>query len=127
MAVEKRLWDETYSAGADLSAKQYFIVAQSAADTVILAAAVSDHLKGVLQNKPGNGEAASVRKLGLSKVVSGAAITPGTHQFLTTDASGRAVPVASAGDIVFAEVRGTATAADQYVTCELIGTFEFHG
>jgi hypothetical protein len=44
--------DHTFKAAADLSAKQYFLVKYSAADTVALCGAAADRAFGVLMNKP---------------------------------------------------------------------------
>lgn len=90
---------ETYpmAAGADLSAKQYHVVRQSAANTVDVASLATDSaICGVLDNKPtAAGNEATVRDQGLAKIVAGGAITQGVH--LTTQSAGRAIAVASGG------------------------------
>lgn len=70
----------TFKAGADLSAKQYYAVKYSAADTVILTAAAGTEVNaiGILQNKPADTQAATVMVAGVSKAIAGAAITVGT-------------------------------------------------
>lgn len=68
-------YDESYKAGADLSAKQFFAVELTAADTVGLVNAATDRVLGLLQNKPQAGQAAEVRILGISKAVSDGSVT----------------------------------------------------
>jgi hypothetical protein len=83
-------------AAVDLSAKQYHIVRQSAANKVDVASLATDSaICGILDNKPVAGEGAAVRDAGLAKLVAGAAITQGVH--LTVQSAGRAVAVASGG------------------------------
>lgn len=57
-----------FKAGADLSAKQYYFVKISAANTVIVCAATTDRPIGVLQNKPTSGQTAEVCCIGVTKV-----------------------------------------------------------
>lgn len=68
-------------AAADLTAKQYYAVKLTAADTVGLAAAAGTEsaILGILQNKPNTAEAATVMVTGISKAVAGAAITVGAQ------------------------------------------------
>lgn len=82
------------SAGADLSSHQYKFVKISAANTVILCAAVTDHPYGVLQNSPVQGQAAEVCCHGLTKVIANQAISAGAS--IGTDASGLAAPYTAA-------------------------------
>ena len=67
----------TASAGADLSAKQYYFVKMSADNTVILCSGATDVPIGVLQNDPASGEEASVLVVGGTKLVASAAIAAG--------------------------------------------------
>lgn len=88
----------TYQAGANLSAKQYFIVKLSGSD-VVLASAATDSLLGVLENAPADNDAASVRlrsSSGVGKVKAGGAITVGAA--LTTDGNGEAIVTTTDGD-----------------------------
>lgn len=66
--------DITFKAGADLSAKQYYIVELTGENTVNVANAATDKPIGVLQNDPTSGQAAVVRIYGISKVNADAAI-----------------------------------------------------
>lgn len=79
-------------ANADLSAKQFFLVKQTAADVVDLVAAVTDLCFGVLTNNPKINQAAEVQKAGIAKAVSdgsGTSIAAGDK--LSADTSGRVV------------------------------------
>lgn len=77
-------YDITVAAGADLSLKQHYFVKADGT----LAGAGAQAL-GVLQNDPASGKAASIRVMGVSKVVAGGTIAVGDQ--LTPDASGKAV------------------------------------
>ena len=53
MATESAfVWDESYTAAADLSANQFYAVKLSADHTVNLCTAATDRAIGILQNKP---------------------------------------------------------------------------
>lgn len=80
--------DISLKAGGDLSAKQYRFVKLSADYTVVIAAAATDKVIGVLQNDPVSGAAAIVRIFGRSKVESDAALSVG--DFIGTQSDGQA-------------------------------------
>lgn len=91
------VWDESYKAENDLSAKQYYIVEYSGVDQVDVCDAAADRGVGVLQNKPVANAAATVRHLGISMVVtdgSGTAISAG--DYVGPNSSGKAVKKATA-------------------------------
>jgi hypothetical protein len=80
---------KTFTAGADLSAKQYHFVKLSAAQTVVACSATTDIPVGILQNAPTSGKAAVVAMSGTSKLAAGGALaTAGT--IVATKADGRA-------------------------------------
>ena len=81
----------TFTASADLSAKQYYIVKMSGDNTVTVCAAVTDVPIGVLQNKPASGGQAVVRVCGMSKVRADATLAAG--DIIGTSADGQAQPV----------------------------------
>ena len=81
----------TFTASADLSAKQFYIVKMSGDNTVTVCAAVTDVPIGVLQNKPASGEQAVVRVFGMSKVSADATLAAGN--IIGTSADGQAQPV----------------------------------
>jgi len=70
MATENKILDVSYPAGEDLSNDQYRIVILSSG-TILRPNAATDVPLGVLQNAPASGEAASVRLIGISKIVFG--------------------------------------------------------
>ncbi len=84
----------TFTASADLSAKQFYIVKMSGDNTVTVCAAVTDVPIGVLQNKPASGEQAVVRVFGMSKVSADATLAAGN--IIGTSADGQAQPVVQA-------------------------------
>ncbi len=94
--------DHTFKAAADQSAKQYYFVELSAADTVAVCDAAADRSIGVLMNKPGAaGQAADVRIMGIAPVVSdgsGTAIAVG--DYVGPSAAGKAVKKATADNSV---------------------------
>jgi len=103
----------TFTAAADLSAKQYHFVVLASATTVNVATAITNAPIGILQNNPESGQQAIVRIAGLSKVVADGtlaaanfigtsadaqadAISPGTDT--TVYMTGQCVEAASAGE-----------------------------
>lgn len=96
-------------AGSDLSAAQYKFVT-IASDGQIDVAGAGANVDGVLQNKPdAAGQAATVHRFGITKVVCGEAITVGTR--VKSDASGRAVS-ASTGNGLGKALTATAVAGE---------------
>ena len=81
----------TFTASADLSAKQFYIVKMSGDNTVTVCAAVTDVPIGVLQNKPASGGQAVVRVFGMSKVSADATLAAGN--IIGSSADGQAQPV----------------------------------
>lgn len=105
---------KAYKAGADLSAKQYFIVKlDTDQDTVVLASAGTDFLIGTIENKPKANENASVllRSGGATgKVVLGGSVSAGN--FLTADSAGKAVATTSGGDEILGRALKDGSAGD---------------
>ena len=62
---ERTIWDESFIAAADLSAKKYFAAKISAANTVDLAGAVGDTFGGVIVVENTSGKGVVCRHLGL--------------------------------------------------------------
>jgi len=84
----------TFEAGSALSGGQYKCVAISASGSVNLVAASGGlQVDGVLYNKPGSGEAATVVVAGVAKVIAGAAITAGA--MVASDSGGLAITAIS--------------------------------
>ena len=86
----------TFEAGADLSAKQYYFVKLSAANTVNVCSAITDIPIGILQNKPGSGEAATVCLFGISKVSANGTLAAGN--LIGTSADSQADAIAAGTD-----------------------------
>lgn len=100
-----------YKANSDLSAKQYIIVAQTAAQTCDQATdPTSSLVLGVLQNNPKANEAAAVAFRGMTKVQATTGISWG--DFVTTNASGRATKVRSGDMAIGRAFEATATEGD---------------
>ena len=78
-------------AGADLSAKQFFIIKISTTNDkqVVLAAAGTDPIIGVLENKPASGKAAAIQIGGTAKVIAGGTVTAG--DLITSDSAGKGI------------------------------------
>lgn len=77
MAVEQKVQQLSFRAGADLSGKQFHFVKLNSNGEVIACAALTDVPIGVLQNKPTLGKTAEVVTLGLAKVVADETLAPG--------------------------------------------------
>ena len=103
-----------YSAAADYSAKQYYIVKQSADATATLASAATDWLLGVIMNAPKSGENVEVfgrQGGGTGKVILGTGgATRGS--FLTADSAGKAVMTTTVGDEVLGRAIQAGDAGD---------------
>lgn len=101
MAFELPLFDVAFKANADLSDVQYHLCVVDLSTDVSIgtATANTDTIVGVLQNKPGSAEAAQVRVLGISKVVAGAALTPGC--LVTSDTSARASTIVGGSATIY--------------------------
>ena len=71
--------DFSYVAAEDLSDYQYHFVKINDSGQVQLLDSAAEVPDGVLQNAPESGEAATVRHLGISKVVTNAGLDEGTY------------------------------------------------
>jgi len=122
MATAVRDFEKSLVCGATtLIAKQFYIVKQHTDGTVILAAAGTDHILGVLQNKPAVGAAAIFRFIGTTKVIAGGAINPGDN--VTSDSNGKAVATVTNKDVVLGTAILTAAAASGDIIEVLLGGF----
>ena len=122
MATEMDVFSRSYKAAADLSAKQFYIVELTGTDQVNVANATTDTPIGVLQNDPKSGEAATVRHIGVSKVVSdgsGTAIVIGDN--LGTGATGLAVKKTANNDKVIGIALDASTAAGAIIRVLMFG------
>lgn len=104
----------TVTAAADLSAAQFLCVKVTAANAVNVATVAGEYVVGILQSKPASGQPADVMVHGVSKAVSGAAISAGAK--IMTNASGKVITGATAGSHVIGTALEAATGADQVIT-----------
>ena len=112
------------TAGADLSAKQYYVVKlASTAKQVIVGAAATDAVIGVVQNDPGSGEEALVAALGVVQVATEASVTMG--DWLAASTTGRAKTTTSANDDVIGRALETNSAAGDIIGALIGGGFNF--
>lgn len=110
MSQAIRDFEKSFVCGSTtLITKQYFAVKQDTDGTVILAAAATDKIIGVLQNKPAVGQAALVRWLGSTKMKAGGVLTVGC--WVTSDSSGQAVATSTNKDVVIGKYLGAASCA----------------
>lgn len=122
MSQSVRDFERSFTCGAtSLATKQFYIVKQHTDGTMILAAAATDKIVGVLQNKPAVGQAALVRFLGTTKVVAGGTISVGA--WVTADSNGKAVATTTDKDVVLGKYLGTASAASGDIIEIQLGIF----
>lgn len=118
-ATEEKLVTVTKVAGADLSAAQYRWVKLDPSNegAVILCGTAGENAIGILQNNPGQGQAATIAIGGISFLVAGGALnTIGTK--LTTTNNGRAAAAAS-GNHALAIQETTAGAAGTLIQARI--------
>lgn len=118
MALQGHGTDITLLAAADFAAQQYrAVVVDSTGKAAI--AGVGARAVGVLQDNVPSGEAASVRVMGVTKMVAGAAVAAGG--IVSTDSTGRAVVSATTGHAQVG-IALTAAAAAGEVISVLLGS-----
>ena len=110
MSQSIRGFERTGVASEDLSSKQYFIVQLDASGDIEIGEGATDLLVGVLQNKPEDGQAATYRFLGTSKVQAGGTVAIG--DWVTSASDGEAVATTTDGDIVIGRALEAADAQD---------------
>jgi hypothetical protein len=112
---------ETFEAGQDLSAKQYYIIKLASDGQIDPAGAANTQSEGVLQNDPAAaGREAIVCVLGVTKCVAAEAIAVGDA--ISTDTSGKGV-VSASGEFILGKAI-TAAGADGDIFTML---FQPHG
>ena len=120
MATAIELLGVNMKANSDLSAKQFYLVKQTAADVVDLVAAVTDRTFGVLGNAPKANQAAEVITDGIAKCVSdgsGTSIAAGDP--LAADTSGRVVKNVTADRLGIGVAMDASTAAGTVIRVKL--------
>lgn len=122
MTTDIRDFERSFVCGATtLIAKQYYLMKQHTDGTLIIAAAATDKIVGVLQNKPAVGAAALVRFLGTAKVIAGGVIAVGA--WVTSDGNGAAIATTTDKDVVIGKYLGTASAASGDIIEVQLGIF----
>lgn len=110
MSQSIRDFERSFVTGSSsLATKQFYAMKQHTDGTLIIAAAATDKIVGVLQNKPGVGQAALVRFAGTTKMIAGGTISVGA--WVTSDGSGKAVATTTDKDVVIGKYLGTASAS----------------
>ena len=116
---EVPIWKESFIAGVDLTAKQFYAVKYDAAGKMIVGTLAN--AIGVLQDHSKAESDATVILLGMSKAVAGAAIAVGAE--VTSDADGKFV-TAAAGQVVLARANLAAAAEDDIFEVLLLGPYQ---
>ena len=118
-ARDVRIWDESFVAGVDLSAKQFYAVKLAAAAGQVGLAGAGEGI-GILQDHNKKDQEATVRLLGMSKGISGTALANGIE--LAADADGKLI-AAVTGNIVIAHSNTITTAEDEIVEVLMMGIY----
>jgi predicted RecA/RadA family phage recombinase len=102
-------------ASGTLATSQYKIVKPaSTAGGVIVGAAATDSILGVLQNDAGDGEAALIASAGVCRVLAEASVAAGDHVACST--TGRAKTTTTGNDHVLGVAVEASGAAGEYIT-----------
>lgn len=92
----------TFTAGADLSSKQFhFVEVDPATGNVTAVDGATDRPIGVLQNAPTSGQAADVLIAGGTKVVAGGTASPGQPLFASASATAVTLVVGGTGSAAY--------------------------
>lgn len=117
MAAEGgRYYDESFVASTGLTTNQFYIVRSTSKDGVLLCTGSSmgaARARGVLQNNPASGEAATVRLWGKTKVVAGGSIT--IEDPITASTAGTALSATTTGALVCGFANEASTAAGSII------------
>ena len=125
MTYEIKILDVSYEAAEDLSDDQFkFVVLASG--KVRRPNSAEEWAEGILQNAPESGEAAQVRKIGISKLVVNGSISEGDFlgpEYVNATDAGKGKKAGT--DFKYARARAleAAGAEDDLVAAELIGPF----
>ena len=123
MSTSRDLFNISASAAADYSSNQYYAVkltAEGPPPTATVCSTAGEQAQGILQDDPAAaGRGCTVRMLGTSKAVAGAAIT--FLDRVTVDSSGRVVTATANSDGVIGRALRAATAAGDVIEVLLTG------
>lgn len=106
-------FEKSFKSTNDLSTTGQFCIAKvdtSNDESIVLAAASTDPIVGVVQNKPAAGHFANVQFAGTAKIIAGGTITRGDK--VTSDASGHAVTTTTNKDRMVGTALVSAVAGD---------------
>jgi hypothetical protein len=130
MATEHTfVFDRSFQAATDLSAKQFYIVSSSAAGVVDLCTASSGTITvvtrayGVLQNNPTSGNSALVRRLGLSKCVASSSGSIAVGAYVACSTAGTLMTATSGCYVLGTAMTASSGVAGQLIELELVGPF----
>lgn len=116
-----KVFVDSYKAGADLSAKQFYAVELTAANTVNVCNAATDRPIGILQNKPRANEAAAVCHTGRTYArADGASVAIAVGDLVGPAAGGKLIKKATA-DFATIGTALSAAAADDLIIEVLLG------
>lgn len=102
MATENKILDVSFEAAEDLDEDQYRIVVLDSGKVRRPNHATTDIGIGVLQNAPEEGEAATVRLIGISKIQFGETVAEGEwikHEYVDADDAGKGMDADTALDV----------------------------
>lgn len=111
--------DFSFKAAEDLSSYQYHFVIINSSGEVRLLDSGAEIPDGVLQNAPASGEEATVRILGISKVVANGALAAGTFvkaEYVGVTDAGKAASAAASLGLTAGRVVGASGAEDDLVS-----------
>ena len=112
-------------AGADLSGKQGYFCTLAAGKVATVSTAATEKLHGVIYGEPTtSGEPVEVAVDGeVSLITDGNAVDIAVGDWLTTDASGRAIKCTTDKQVIRAVALEAATEANYYIQARLVGPF----
>lgn len=125
MTYEIKILDVAYEAAEDLSNDQYHFVVL-ASGKVRRPDSATEIAEGILQNAPESGEAAQVRKIGISKLEVNGAISEGDFlkpEYVAAGDAGKGEKAGTNWQYTRARALETAGAENDMIAVELIGPF----
>jgi hypothetical protein len=121
MSYEKRAFGDSFAAAADYSAKQFWPVKLTAANTVTVCSGATDVPIGILQNKPKSGEAADVMCLGVTRAVSDGTTPIAVGDWVGSGAAGKLVKKSSDKDYAIGQALEASSADGTVISVLLRG------
>ena len=120
------VFDESFTAAADLSALQYRVVKLTAADTMNVVAAATDVPLGILLDVPTSGDVGMVRLLGwCDAYAKGQSTNIAVNDPVGSDASGFIVKKATAGDMCIGYAMDACTVDSVLIRVRLTAPFVY--